>query len=84
MIKEYVFNPQGVCSREMVFTYDDETKTLIKFEVTGGCGGNLKGIKALIEGEKIENIISKLNGIKCGFKNTSCPDQISKGLSKIL
>jgi len=50
---------------------------------TGGCNGNLKGICALVQGMKIDDVIDRLHGIKCGFKNTSCPDQLANALLKI-
>ena len=51
-------------------------------KVIGGCNGNLKGISALIKGMKVDNVIEKLSGIECGFRQTSCPDQISKALKE--
>lgn len=78
----YIYKPSGVCSREMKIYYEDD---IIKgLEVVGGCNGNLKGVAALIEGMKIEDAQKRLEGIKCGFKGTSCPDQISKALKEIL
>ena len=66
----------------MTFTLDDD---IIKdFEVVGGCNGNLKGIRSLIIGMKAEDVIAKLKGIKCGYKSTSCPDQLSIGLEEYL
>lgn len=50
---------------------------------TGGCNGNLKGICSLVRGMKVDDAIEKLQGIKCGFKNTSCPDQLAKALIQI-
>lgn len=77
-MEKFVFIPRGVCSMKMEFTFEgDIIKDLV---VTGGCNGNLQGISTLIKGMKITDVIDKLEGIKCGFKNTSCPDQISKGL----
>lgn len=84
MIKEYNYTPSGVCSRQMKFTYDDETMKIVKFEVIGGCNGNLQGIQHLIEGMDIKTVVEKLDGIKCGYKKTSCPDQISKGLAALI
>ena len=79
---EYRYRPQGVCSTEMIFDIDETTNTIRDLKVIHGCNGNLQGISSLIKGMKIEDIISKLSGIKCGFKSTSCPDQISKALEK--
>ncbi len=79
---EYRYYPQGVCSREMIFDIDDG---IVKDLITiGGCNGNLKGISSLIKGMKIEDVISKLEGIDCNGRGTSCPDQISKALKEFL
>ncbi len=79
---KYVYRPSGVCSQEMIF--EIENGIVKNLEVIGGCNGNLKGIGALIKDMKVEDVITKLSGIKCGLKNTSCPDQISKALEKYL
>ncbi len=79
---KYVYRPSGVCSTEMIF--DIEDGVVKDLEVIGGCNGNLKGISSLIKDMKVEDVITKLSGIKCGFKNTSCPDQISKALKKYI
>ncbi|MBQ2940601.1 MAG: TIGR03905 family TSCPD domain-containing protein [Clostridia bacterium] len=70
---------QGTCSRTVSFDIsEDYTVSNVKFE--GGCHGNLQGIAALCEGKKADEIITSLSGIKCGFKQTSCPDQLAKAL----
>ncbi len=79
---KYVYRPSGVCSTEMIF--DIEDGVVKDLEVIGGCNGNLKGISSLIKDMKVEDVITKLSGIKCGFKNTSCPDQISKALKEYI
>ena len=79
---EYRYKPQGVCSTEMIFDIDEKTKIVRDLKVIQGCNGNLQGISSLIKGMKIDDIIAKLSGIKCGFKSTSCPDQISKALEQ--
>ena len=79
---EYIYKSSGVCSREFIFDIeDDRVKSL---EVIGGCNGNLKGIAKLITGMKLEDIISRIEGVKCGFKKTSCPDQIACALKAYL
>ena len=79
---EYRYYPTGVCSREMIFDIDDGVvKDLITI---GGCNGNLKGISSLIKGMKIEDVISRLEGIDCNGRGTSCPDQISEALKEFL
>lgn len=77
-----VYQPQGVCSKAIDVEVDGDTIKSVKF--TGGCNGNLQGISSLVAGMKIEDAISKLRGIKCGFKNTSCPDQLACALQEIL
>ncbi len=72
------YRPQGVCSRSITFDIEDGLIKNLKFE--GGCNGNLKGISALCEGKKPEEVIDVLSGIRCGFKSTSCPDQLAKAL----
>ena len=79
----YKFRPQGVCSQEMKVDVDD-AGIIQSLEVYGGCSGNLQGISALVQGMKAEEAIARLKGIRCGFKSTSCPDQLARGLEKIL
>ena len=72
---EYTYKTQGTCSRNITFKVDEnDVVTDVKFE--GGCNGNLKGIGALCEGMKVDEVIARVSNIKCGFKNTSCPDQL--------
>ncbi len=78
---EYRFRPQGVCSREMIFEISDDNR-IQSLRVEGGCNGNLKGIASLLEGMEIDEVIRRLSGVTCGFKNTSCPDQIARALRK--
>lgn len=78
---EYRYNPNGVCSTEMIFDIN-ENNIVKDLKVIGGCNGNLKGISSLIKGMKLDDIIVKLSDIKCGYKDTSCPDQIAKALKK--
>lgn len=80
---KYSFRPQGVCSREMCVELDD-TGVIQSLEVVGGCSGNLQGISALVRGLPAGEAISRLQGIRCGGKATSCPDQLAKGLTEIL
>ena len=79
---KFNYRTQGTCSRNISFDLEDGVVTNISFE--GGCNGNLKGISALAEGKKAEEIIETLSGIRCGFKSTSCPDQLAKALSEAL
>ncbi len=80
----YRYKTKGVCSTEIIFDIDEETKVINDLKVINGCNGNLKGISALVKGMKIEDIISKLEGITCGYRNTSCPDQIAMALKEYL
>ena len=79
----YQFRPQGVCSQAMKVEIDDEG-VIQSLEVMGGCSGNLQGIARLIEGMKVEDVIARVEGIRCGMKSTSCPDQIAQALKKAL
>ena len=83
MIKEYTHICTGTCSRQINIKYDDELKTIESVEVIGGCNGNLKGISSLVKGMKIDDVENKLSGIKCGFKSTSCPDQLAQAMKEI-
>lgn len=75
-----IFKPVGVCSREINFEIENNILKSINFK--GGCPGNLLGISSLVEGMNIDDAISKLEGITCGPKNTSCPDQLSIALKQ--
>lgn len=80
--KKYVYTPQGTCSRLIEIEMNDGVVGDVKF--MGGCNGNLKGIASLIKGMKPEDVIARLDGLKCGAKPTSCPDQLSQALKEIL
>ena len=77
----YSFRPQGVCSREMRVEVDDQG-VIQDLQVLGGCSGNLQGIAALVRGMPAQEAILRLRGIRCGFKDTSCPDQLAQALKK--
>ena len=79
----YTFQPRGVCSRAMTVEVDDQG-VIRDLQVVGGCNGNLQGISALVKGMKAEDAIARLDGTLCGFRSTSCPDQIAKNLKKAL
>lgn len=81
-MKTFDFRPSGVCSRCIHVSLDDaDTVTSVSFE--GGCNGNLKGLARLAEGMKRADVISKLQGITCGMKGTSCPDQLAEALRTV-
>ena len=79
---EFTYKPKGVCSKLMELDIEDGKIKSLK--VTGGCSGNLQGISRLIEGMKVEDAIARMEGIRCGGKPTSCPDQIAKALRTAL
>ena len=76
------YKTKGTCSQVIEFDLQDGNVHNVKF--IGGCNGNLKGIGKLVEGMKAEDVISKLEGTTCGFKNTSCPDQLAQALKQAL
>ncbi len=82
MEKTIQYETSGTCCRLMQVTIDDND-TIVNVDFLGGCNGNLKGIKSLVTGMKVDDVISKLSGIKCGDKLTSCPDQLAQCLSQI-
>ena len=77
-----IYKTKGTCSQQIDIEIKDGVIESVKF--FGGCNGNLQGISALVKGMKPEEAISKLKGIKCGFKSTSCPDQLACALKSIL
>ena len=79
----YSFRPSGVCSQEMRVELDDQG-IIRDLKVVGGCSGNLQGISALVRDMPAQEAIARLRGIRCGFKLTSCPDQLVQGLDKML
>lgn len=81
MSQKYLYKTKGTCSQLIEITLDGDTVENLSF--TGGCNGNLQGIGALTKGMKVDDVIERLNGLKCGFKDTSCPDQLSKALISI-
>ncbi len=74
----YEFTPRGVCSQKMLINIEDDV--VVDLKVIGGCNGNLQGISSLVKGMKVDDIITRLEGIRCGMKQTSCPDQLSRAL----
>lgn len=72
------YKTSGTCSRKIFLEIEDDILQDVRFE--GGCNGNLKGISSLVQGMQIDDIIEKLSGIRCGFRSTSCPDQLARAL----
>lgn len=79
---QYSYITEGVCSKVITFTIENDTVKNVSF--LSGCPGNLEGISRLIEGMNVHEVIKKLQGIQCGGKPTSCPDQLSKALEEYL
>ena len=78
---EYSYKTRGTCSREIAFEIEDGKVKNVQF--FGGCNGNLKGIGALVEGMDVEEVIRRVEGIRCGTKVTSCPDQLAQALKAV-
>lgn len=74
------FRTSGVCAREINFSIDNGVIQNVEF--LGGCNGNLKGMSVLLQGMKVEDVITKLEGTTCGPRSTSCPDQLAKALKE--
>lgn len=77
----YQYRTIGVCSRNITFEVIEGKVTNVRFD--GGCQGNTQGISRLVEGMTVEEAIRRMEGIQCGFKGTSCPDQLAKALKDI-
>ena len=77
----FSYKTRGTCSQKIDIELDGRTVKDVKFH--GGCMGNLTGISALVKGMDIDTVIDRLSGIRCGFKPTSCPDQLAKALCEI-
>lgn len=80
MTKQFDYITRGTCSRMIHITVEDGVIDKVTFD--GGCAGNTKGVSALVRGMRVEDAIERLKGIRCGFKNTSCPDQLAHALMK--
>ncbi|MBQ8310077.1 MAG: TIGR03905 family TSCPD domain-containing protein [Clostridia bacterium] len=78
----FSYTPRGVCSRNIDITV--ENGIILEVSYHGGCAGNTQGVAALIKGMRIEDAIERLSGIRCGFKSTSCPDQLANALREYL
>ena len=77
-----IYKPKGVCSQSIEINMNGNVIDSVAF--TGGCSGNLQGISSLVKGMTAEEAISRLKGIRCGFKSTSCPDQLAQALESVL
>ena len=77
----YEYTPHGVCSRKIQFDID-ENDVVKKIVFVGGCSGNTQGVAALAAGMTVDEVIARVDGIRCGFKGTSCPDQLATALKQ--
>ena len=82
MTEHISYTPRQVCSRKIDIDVEDGIITAVKF--SGGCAGNTQGVAKLLIGMTVDEAIERLSGIRCGFKNTSCPDQLSQALREYL
>lgn len=77
-----IYKTEGTCSQTIEVELKDGVIDSVKF--TGGCNGNLQGVSALVKGMKPEDVIARCKGIRCGFKSTSCPDQLARALESMI
>ena len=82
IMDRFTYYTKGVCSRSIDIAVEDGK--IVEISYLGGCAGNTKGVAALVKGMKIEDAIERLGGIRCGFKSTSCPDQLATALREYL
>lgn len=78
----FTYSTRGVCSRSIDITIEDGIIVAVQYH--GGCSGNTQGVAALVRGMSVKDAIDRLSGIRCGFKSTSCPDQLAQALSAYL
>lgn len=79
-MEKIVYTPRGVCSRQMTIELEGEIISSVR--IVGGCAGNTQGVSRLLVGMTVDEAIERLEGIRCGFKPTSCPDQLAKALTE--
>lgn len=86
IIMTHQYKTKGTCSSMIDFEIATENgvKVVKNVQFTGGCNGNLKGIGSLVEGQPVDWVIERTKGVRCGFKNTSCPDQLAEALSQAI
>ena len=77
----FSYKTKGVCARTIDIEVEEGVVKNVRFN--GGCGGNTQGVSALVKGMTVEEVIARLENIKCGFKNTSCPDQLAQALKEM-
>ena len=79
----FIHENHGTCSKCVIFDIDDE-KRIHNLQFVGGCPGNTTGLSQLVEGMEAEEVVNRLQGIRCGVKNTSCPDQLASAVIEAL
>ena len=79
---KYTYRTQGTCSQAIEFEIEDGILKNVQFY--GGCNGNTQGVSALVDGMKVDDVLQRLEGIRCGFKNTSCPDQLCRAIRQAM
>ncbi|MEA4965752.1 MAG: TIGR03905 family TSCPD domain-containing protein [Oscillospiraceae bacterium] len=77
---QFEYKPHGTCSTKIRFDIDDHRVRNVVYE--NGCSGNLQGVGRLVDGMEVDEVIARLKGIRCGYKDTSCPDQLAKALEQ--
>lgn len=81
-MKHITYKTTGTCSQFINVDVDDAGR-IQEVSFIGGCNGNLQGISSLVRGMRVEDVKAKLNGIRCGYKSTSCPDQLVRALEQL-
>ena len=79
-----IYETQGTCSKAIELDVDDATGIINSIQFIGGCAGNTAGLSQLVRGMKVEDVISRLEGVRCGMKQTSCPDQLANALRQAM
>ena len=82
-MKEILYQTEGTCAKAIHVVINDD-RCIESVQFMGGCNGNTKGISSLVKGMKVEEVIERLSGTTCGYKSTSCPDQLAKALEQCL
>ena len=80
MALQYEYKTKGTCSRKITIVLEGDTVASVRFD--GGCSGNTQGLSALVAGMPVDDVIRRCEGIRCGFKKTSCPDQLARALKE--
>ena len=82
-MKQISYITKGTCSQMILFELDDDQR-LHNVQFVGGCQGNATGISLLVEGQKAQDVMNKLRGVRCGYKATSCPDQLARAIEQAI